>query len=161
MTSKSIKRNRQIAWYIAISIALLFLIDWASKNALLFWIIAIAILGIIGYLLYRRPLLREKLFSFVKQKLLFKQKPRYSAARQPIPDWIKQIAEARAGGLCENPDCPERLAHGQTLFPWYHHIDGNKNRNSPTNIAFLCRNCASRADSGGFRKETVTRWTSD
>jgi len=50
---------------------------------------------------------------------------------------VKQTVYERDGGLCQHPGCysPENGRHHDV-----HHIDGNKNNNTPANLILLCRN---------------------
>jgi hypothetical protein len=161
------KKRSAIPWVIVLFIAIFIwaiLADYSSKKPLIFWPIFIGIIGGMGYILYRLPTFRSKVWDATKfaVKDLSLGTTNYkedSPKRTPIPMWMKKVVETRANAKCENPSCEDHSKSSPTLFPWYHHIDGDNTHHDVRNLAFFCAKCAQLADHHAVKEETVRRWT--
>ena len=160
------RKQSAIPWVVIVVVGIFIwalLADYSVKNPLIFWPIFVGVLGGAAYFVYKSPTLRSKLWGATKfaAKDLALATTNYkedSPTRTPIPTWMKKVVETRANARCESPDCVDRNKPGPTLYPWYHHIDGENAHHTITNLAFLCRNCAALADNNAVKSETVRRW---
>jgi len=151
--------------WIGVAVGVLFVYavvaDWASKHSVLFGVVALGIVGGSGYILYKYPQVRSKVWTFSTKtaKDLIANigtVEEETQTRTPIPVGMKRIVEARANGRCENPDCPEK----GNVRCQYHHIDYDRDHHSVTNVAYLCPNCHNKAHHT-TEKLTVKRWIDD
>ncbi len=65
---------------------------------------------------------------------------KYDIARKKIPAEIQRIVKVEARHSC--------IVDGVRVALELHHIDGNRENNDPENIAYICANCHSMAESG-------------
>jgi hypothetical protein len=68
------------------------------------------------------------------------QDKKYTKPRGKIPAEIQRIVKIEARHSC--------IVDGVRVALELHHIDGNRENNDPENIAFICANCHSMAETG-------------
>ncbi len=159
--TKQVKTEVWVGVLVGVIVLYALIADWASKHPIPFWVVTVGIVGGSGYILYKYPQARRKVWGFTSKtaKDLFANfgtVEEETYPRTPIPVGMRRIVEARADGRCENPGCTEK----GNVRCQYHHIDGDRDHHSVTNIAYLCPNCHNKAHHT-TDKLTVKRWIND
>lgn len=159
--NKKVKSEVWIGVVVVVLVGYALIADWASKNPIPFWVLTVGLVSGSGYILYKYPQVRSKVWGYTSKTAKdlianFGTVEEETHPRTPIPIGMKRIVEARANSRCENPNCNET---GDVRVQ-YHHIDGDRDHHSVTNIAFLCPNCHNKAHHTTDQL-TVKRWIND
>lgn len=77
---------------------------------------------------------------------------RYTNKRPAIPLDIKRITAIESGHACAIKDCNEHT------YNEYHHIDGNRENNTPENLIYLCDKHHKMAHSGIIDRKALNEY---
>lgn len=143
--AKTPRKIKDWVWVIIVVAAILifaFVSDWWKTHGIIGWSIIGLLVVFIVAILVIKPNIRKKLFGHVTQisKKTFTESK--TAPREPVPIWLRRYIFERANEHCEAPDCNRN--YGLET----HHIDRNRNHQSPHNVILLCPNHHQEADDG-------------
>jgi len=129
-----------------------FIVRWFRENPVQGWLIIVAVVGILGFSVYRFPAFRSSLFRTAKKSADSLVHETKVAQREPLDPGLRQHILEVAGYRCQNPDC--RVDAPLKI----HHIDGNRNNNNPRNLIALCGTCHDRAHSNQYPNSQLRVW---
>jgi len=136
----------------AVLIGGFFIVRWFRENPVQGWLIVVAIVGILGFSIYRFPAFRSSLFRTAKKSADSLVQEKKVAVREPIPQHMRDRIMERARGRCENPLCTLNTR------PDIHHIDFNNSNNSVRNLIALCPSCHRSAHDGVHGPSQLMNW---
>lgn len=150
---KKVKEDVWIGIIVGVIVVYALLAEWWKTHAVLGWVILGIVLIIAGYVVYKYASVRGWLGSQVKSTLEQVVFEKVASGREPLSPETRAEVMKRAQSKCENQQCTSPSAR-----PHIHHIDGNNQHNSLSNLIALCPNDHQAAHDDKLTESQLINW---